>query len=218
MNNRSWIHFSCLIILLWISAALSQTTHTVIVAPDGSFAFSPSNLTVKIGDTVRWQWAASNHSTTSDASSAESWDSGVQNSGFVFTRVFNNVGSFPYHCTPHQNFGMTGKIIVEAVSALPEDEAIINRNFQLDQNYPNPFNPTTIIRYSVGSNYDSPLHVELGIYSLTGQKVVTLVSENQQAGTYNVQWDATNFASGVYFYTLETSTGFKRSRKLVLLR
>ncbi len=87
-------------------------------------------------------------------------------------------------------------------------------DFMLNQNYPNPFNPTTVI------NYQLPIIslVDLSIFSLTGKKVITLVSEEQPAGIFKVEWNASNFASGLYFYRLETDQGFVRSRKLILLK
>ena len=84
----------------------------------------------------------------------------------------------------------------------------------LSQNYPNPFNPKTVINYELRITD----YVNLSIYNILGQKVASLVDKKQQAGSYNVQWDASAFASGVYFYILETSTGLKLSKKLVLLK
>ncbi len=87
-------------------------------------------------------------------------------------------------------------------------------SYALQQNYPNPFNPTTTITYQLPiANY-----VELSVYNLLGQKVATLVSEKQAAGYYSVEWDAFNYASGVYVYKIETDKGFVQSRKLILLK
>jgi photosystem II stability/assembly factor-like uncharacterized protein len=86
--------------------------------------------------------------------------------------------------------------------------------FSLSQNYPNPFNPKTIINYEL----QMMNHVDLSIYNLLGQKVETLVNKKQNAGTYQVEWDARGFASGVYYYQLRTETGFIQTKKLVLLR
>ncbi|MEQ8523240.1 lamin tail domain-containing protein [Gracilimonas sp.] len=72
-------------------------------------------------------------------------------------------------------------------------------SFALEQNYPNPFNPTTQIQYSVT---EAGL-VSLTIYNLMGQKVATLVGENKSAGTYRVNWNAANNASGIYYYRLQ---------------
>ncbi len=94
--------------------------------------------------------------------------------------------------------------------------------FALNQNYPNPFNPTTTISYSLKGPLSGQLsafsQVDLSIYNILGQKVATLVSGKQPAGTYKVEWDASAFASGIYFYRMETDKGFVQSRKLVLMK
>jgi lysophospholipase L1-like esterase len=84
----------------------------------------------------------------------------------------------------------------------------------LYENFPNPFNPRTII------NYELPItnFIELKIYNLLGKKVATLVSRRQKAGYYKVEWDASGFASGVYYYRLSTDTGFAQTKKLVVLK
>jgi predicted outer membrane repeat protein len=91
---------------------------------------------------------------------------------------------------------------------------LIPDKFSLNQNYPNPFNPSTVISWqlAVGSE------VELSIYNLLGQKVASLVAEKQKAGTHQVQWDASDFASGVYIYRLTTDQGFTKTKKLVLIK
>jgi len=86
-------------------------------------------------------------------------------------------------------------------------------SFELRQNFPNPFNPTTAIRYQLPA--DS--FVDLSIFNLLGQKVATLVTERQPAGDYNVEWDASGLASGVYLYRLEAGE-FVQTKKLILMR
>ncbi|MGH7598169.1 MAG: ThuA domain-containing protein [bacterium] len=87
-------------------------------------------------------------------------------------------------------------------------------SFSLAQNYPNPFNPTTTI------SYELPVvsEVELSIYNLHGQKVATLVSERQRAGRYQVEWEASAFAGGIYFCSLRSTTGFVKTIKLMLVK
>ena len=91
-------------------------------------------------------------------------------------------------------------------------------DFTLYQNYPNPFNPKTIIPYTVGAIHELPLHIDLSIYNILGKKMCTLVSETQKAGNYQVEWDASGFASGVYLYKLTTDNGYENIKKLVLLK
>jgi hypothetical protein len=90
-------------------------------------------------------------------------------------------------------------------------------SFTLEQNYPNPFNPRTTIEYTVRAYDHTPQHVNLSLYNLIGQKVATLISEKQSAGVYQVEWDATGFASGVYYYSLEAGE-YKSVKKMVLVR
>ncbi len=85
--------------------------------------------------------------------------------------------------------------------------------FRLGQNYPNPFNPTTTIQYYLPTTEK----VTLKVYNVLGQEVVTLVNEWQQAGSYNVRFDARNLASGVYLYRIQAS-GFVKTRKMLLIR
>ncbi|MBZ0201854.1 MAG: SBBP repeat-containing protein [Ignavibacteria bacterium] len=91
--------------------------------------------------------------------------------------------------------------------------------FSLQQNYPNPFNPTTKIRFDVP--IDSRLrgndNVVLKIYDALGREVAVLVNENLKPGTYEADWNASSFPSGVYFYTLKTD-GFTETKKMILIK
>jgi hypothetical protein len=87
------------------------------------------------------------------------------------------------------------------------------KSFTLHTNYPNPFNPVTMI------NYELPItnYVNLSIYNLLGQKVETLVSERREAGFHQVEWDASGFPSGVYYYKIQTGK-IQDVKKMVLVR
>jgi len=83
----------------------------------------------------------------------------------------------------------------------------------LRQNYPNPFNPTTVIRYQLPEVSD----VKLVVYDMLGREVSVLVNERRDAGVYEVKFDASELASGVYLYRLQAGD-FVQSRKLLILR
>jgi subtilisin family serine protease len=85
--------------------------------------------------------------------------------------------------------------------------------FALYQNYPNPFNPSTTIRYDVPKQS----RVTLEVYDILGRKLVTLVDESKTVGSYQTVWNASRFASGVYFYRLQAG-GFMQTMKLALIR
>jgi tricorn protease-like protein len=93
------------------------------------------------------------------------------------------------------------------------EESNIPGHFVLEQNYPNPFNPTTSIEYSVVSNE----YVSLKVYDLLGNEIADLVNEKKEAGKYNVTFDASEFASGVYIYRL-TSGSINLSKKMILIK
>ena len=101
--------------------------------------------------------------------------------------------------------------IVDPTTAVDTNDGIDPAAFALHQSYPNPFNPKTMITYELPMSKD----VKLAIYNLTGQKVATLVSEKQNAGLYQVAWDATGFASGIY--TCQLRAGHYHEMKKMLL-
>jgi hypothetical protein len=100
----------------------------------------------------------------------------------------------------------------EVVTAV-EEPGNLPAAFRLNQNYPNPFNPRTII------NYELPItnYVNLDIYNSLGQNVVTLVSGRMESGSHQLVWDASGFASGIYYYRIEAGE-FVEVKKMVLLR
>lgn len=100
-----------------------------------------------------------------------------------------------------------------AISSINYADSYYPNIFILMQNYPNPFNPTTMIKYQLSMTS----YVELSVYNLLGQKMVALVSERQPAGSYQVEWDASNFSSGLYLYRLQTENNVK-TKKMILLR
>ncbi|UCG91817.1 MAG: T9SS type A sorting domain-containing protein, partial [candidate division WOR-3 bacterium] len=111
-----------------------------------------------------------------------------------------------------------------------EENVSIPQSFFATHNYPNPFRTTTAIEYSIPQD----VHVNITIYNLAGQKIVTLVNERIQAGHHSVRWDARDevgreVSSGVYFLKFAVSpvgtTGSggetgdcNETRKLLLIR
>ncbi len=85
--------------------------------------------------------------------------------------------------------------------------------FQLHQNYPNPFNPTTVISYQLAA----ASQVELSVYNLLGQKIITLLNSYQLAGYHEVKLDASQLASGIYLYRIQAGE-FNQVEKMILLK
>jgi hypothetical protein len=98
-------------------------------------------------------------------------------------------------------------------SDIVEAEVTIPVEYYLTQNYPNPFNPGTSIKYAIGSNQ----FVFLKVYDVLGNEVVTLVNEDKPAGRYEVDFNATKLASGIYFYQLKAGS-FVETKKMIILK
>jgi photosystem II stability/assembly factor-like uncharacterized protein len=97
----------------------------------------------------------------------------------------------------------------------------IPQTFALFQNYPNPFNPTTKIRFNIphlrGVDAEGRRGVLLKIYDALGREIEILVNEELNPGTYEIDWNASNYPSGVYFYSLTAGT-FTQTKKMVVLK
>ncbi len=90
--------------------------------------------------------------------------------------------------------------------------------FSLHQNYPNPFNPSTKIIYEIPEQVRNGIRlVTLKVYDVLGNEVATLVNEEKQAGTYEVEFDASNHSSGIYYYQLQSGS-FIETKKMVFIK
>ncbi len=115
-----------------------------------------------------------------------------------YTGIAPDLGAFEFDASP---------VLTIEPTELPQES-------QLNQNYPNPFNPTTKISYSIPHSG----FVTLKIYDTLGREVQTLVSELQKAGISSLDFDASNFSSGIYFYTLRIGDGFVETKKMLFLK
>ena len=85
--------------------------------------------------------------------------------------------------------------------------------YKLYDNYPNPFNPSTILRYSI----PEASFTTINIYDALGKEVSSLVNETKTAGTYEVEFNATDLSSGIYYYTLQAGS-FNQTKKMILIK
>lgn len=128
-----------------------------------------------------------------------------QNYSYIDQNV--NAGIYSYRLKQVDfdgTFEYSNEILVNVTASL---------EFTLDQNFPNPFNPNTLIKYSIPKSSQ----VSLKIFNTLGQEVETLVNEEKQVGTYEVNWNASNLQSGVYFYRLQTGS-FVETKKMILMK
>jgi hypothetical protein len=110
----------------------------------------------------------------------------------------------------------TGGIGVKNISAE------IPAYFKLYQNYPNPFNPVTRIKFDIPAPLITPKGEKLGavtlkVYDILGREVAVLLDEPLIPGTYEIEWSAAEYPSGLYFYRIE-SQGFSETRKMIVLK
>ncbi len=100
------------------------------------------------------------------------------------------------------------------------EEPVIVNSFNLEQNYPNPFNPSTKISYQIPASLNPSQGgtlVTLKVYDILGNEIATLVNEEKSPGTYEVNFNAINLTSGVYFYRMKAGK-FVETKKMVLLK
>lgn len=98
-------------------------------------------------------------------------------------------------------------------NSLTDESDLSGIRFELKDNYPNPFNPSTTISYVLAKGGFTTLK----IYDILGKEVASLVNEKQNAGSYSVQWNASDYSTGVYFYKLQTD-GFVQTKRMILTK
>ncbi|MDF1612271.1 multicopper oxidase domain-containing protein [Stygiobacter electus] len=132
-----------------------------------------------------------------------------------FQDFSNPTVPYMFHChlLTHEDDGMMGQFIVTNPTKINENESIFPNKFSLEQNYPNPFNPTTKIKFSLPTNS----HVKLTVFDILGKAVYTLINEYKDAGTYEVEFNASNLYTGVYFYQL-SANNYVETKKFVLIK
>jgi hypothetical protein len=103
--------------------------------------------------------------------------------------------------------------IVDIATEVHQISSVVPVSFELSQNFPNPFNPVTKIRFDVPVSGN----VNLSIYDENGRLTEELINKNLNTGSYEVEWNASSFASGIYFYTL-SAEGFTATKKMILIK
>lgn len=141
--------------------------------------------------------------------------SGIITSGLMLYTGFKMLNRYLFLGTEQ------GGIFRKQITTDLVDDKNIPNDFNLEQNYPNPFNPTTKISWSVPFS----AHQTLKIYDVLGNEIITLVDEYRTAGKYEIEFDAKDLSSGVYFYKLQvnnssekTGQSFIKTKKMILTK
>jgi hypothetical protein len=174
------------------------------VKPDTSFTYKIEVFSY-YKDTLNYKLIDAPAGLSIDSTGMISGNSGSNDTTFIFSIVAND---------KHGNADtLNFKLVVSNNITGIDNQDNLPDKFYLSQNYPNPFNPSTTIEYDI----PKAGLVTLKIYDILGREVRTIVNEEKTAGRYKISFNASSFASGVYFYRL-TSGGYTSIKKMVLLK
>jgi plastocyanin len=209
MNNLKFL--STIFFLFTLVLQVNSTTWNVTAS---GRVFSPTPLTVSVGDTIKWQWVDGLHTTTSTSvpAGALTWDAPLDNSHPTFNYVITQAGTYNYQCTFHVTMGMVG-VINANPNGIKQLGSSVPQSYNLMQNFPNPFNPSTNIRIDI----PKASQVTVKIYDVRGNLVQTLINSELQAGSYSIDWNASEYSSGIYFYRLNAGD-YSAVKKMVLMK
>ncbi|MGE5436305.1 MAG: T9SS type A sorting domain-containing protein, partial [Syntrophothermus sp.] len=160
-----------------------------------------------VNDSVGYAIAGNNEIIWKTTDRGNTWEFSFAGYGFFpFFFLKENVG---------WTAGLNGEIwkYTDEVTTSSINENKIITSYSLSQNYPNPFNPATTIKYSIPKEN----FVSLKIYDALGNEVAQLVNEEKPAGEYEVNFNASQLSSGVYFYRINSGE-FTQVKKLLLLK
>jgi plastocyanin len=182
--------------LIFVCSFMFHSTPTLAVkhvVTVGNFSFSPANLMVKVGDTIRWEWVAGVHTTTSIPGSipagAAAWDELIASSNTVFEYKVTEAGSYAYVCTPHAP-DMAGTFIAEDQSVGVRDD--LNATVQV---YPNP--AKGVFKVKTGAAVDRVLGISL--YDISGKNIQNRVCIGEEIYSF----DLSGHPGGFYFVRIQ---------------
>lgn len=142
-------------------------------------------------------------------------DSSISDTSFIFKEV-NEETELYWRVRAENSVGWGEYSSERSLTWIPtsvEQQAGIPLKYGLENNYPNPFNPSTVIGYQLPENS----RVQLEVYDILGKKVAMLVNERQQAGSYQVNFDASQLSSGVYIYRIRAGE-FSQIKQMILIK
>jgi hypothetical protein len=214
----------------WISGAQPFVS---VMGPEQTFPNAPTSLTAVTisGMGIRLDWI--DNSTNEDkfyiqrsTNSGASWLMRDSVNNGIVTYTDNSVNSGQIYCyrvcsgNCRGNSAYTSNACDTAgvLTGISVNISGIPETYALYQNYPNPFNPVTRIKFDIPLNDKTQSsNVKLTVFDLLGREKAVIVNETLGAGSYEVEFDATSFASGIYFYRIEAGS-FIKEMKMVLLK
>lgn len=191
--------------ILLFFAFISKAAIVTVTQQDNTF--SPKDINVKVGDTVRWVWTSGSHTTTSAIipSGAAAWDSPLTTSVQQFDYKVTVEGLYNYVCTPHIDLGMIGTITATASLGLGENSLANSVKI-----YPNPAKENAVLTL----NSEKPGKGIIAMYDLLGNKVSNSDVLIKQ-GTNNINLLLEALHPGIYFIELKYNNEATIVRRLV---
>jgi hypothetical protein len=197
-----------------------------VVMPDTSRGFNQRDIFIQYSLNEGATWSAPfriTNTPTIDESypSISYWNKGSSSSVYDVNITYMKdpgVGPTSFNGTsptapPSRNSYLFRKLTGHPPIGIKNNSGIV-KEFSLEQNYPNPFNPVTKIKY----NLPEKINVTINVHDVTGRLVKTILSnELVSAGTKEIDFDASNLSSGVYFYTIVTAK-FTDTKKMIVIK
>jgi plastocyanin len=198
-----------ILLLASLVLACSNTYATIYSIDVKNYVFAPSSLTtVKIGDTIHWEWKEGTHTTTSASipSGASPWDQPITSSSQAFNYIPTKTGTYNYVCTPHASMGMIGSFTVSGSSGVNDPSSPVSLVL-----YPNPFKEkiTFFLQGDEGRSINS-----VTVYDITGKTMATR-SFDEGGNDHIKDIMLSDLSSGVFFFEFRDNKGGIFTRKAV---
>jgi len=193
------------LIIAFLSVFAYQTNAQVHIITQQSLTFSPNDIQVNVGDTIRWVWTAGTHTTTSTVIplNAVTWDSPLTQSNTFFEYVVTEPGLHEYKCTPHASMGMIGSFTANVVTNLSVQENIFVNI------YPNPTSDYINISFD---GYNASIDLE--VFDIIGNK--TIIIKDISEAIYKI--DVKNWHEGIYFIKIYDGLKLVKQQKIVIVK
>jgi plastocyanin len=176
----------------------------------GGLTYSPSTLTVQVGDVIVWSGDFTSHplqsvTKPSGAAAFQMLSGGVT----TFSYTVTVAGSYTYQCNNHVQFGMTGAFTAASSAGVETPAETI---LTMDPIYPNPANMEAMVHFTL----DQAAHVRLLVYDGTGKLVLKAADQEMESGFHMLTIDTKQLASGSYQYVLQAGDAVLRREMIVI--
>ena len=198
-------NFTTLLIIfaLFFSFGAYATTHTVTVQ---DFSFSPSTISVSVGDVITWNWVSGSHTTTSTSvpAGAATWGNPMNSGATTFSYTVTMAGTYNYECTIHPSL-MTGSFTATVVGISP---VVNSSSFLLN---------STLVSNNLQITYklEKNSSVDVFLLDMSGKQLEKFSSSNHEPGTYTESYSLSSLAKGEYVLELRAKDMIA-SRKIVI--